>query len=178
MIIGMALKKIFEGATIKVGTDDVSVQFHFGDQKEFNAWVANKMLSKTQKYPLIWYVINAPEPLVNGKLRVESQLILFQGTDSQKFNDKRYETTYLNYLEPLYKLVNKTLSANKWVLLLNGNNKPIPYKDEPNYGVDTLIGNNDFQNVAKKGTKPITIDVVDAKILRLKMEITPDCILN
>lgn len=179
MIIGMALKKVFEGKTIKVGADDVSVQFHFGDQKEFNSWIANKMLSKAQKYPLIWYVINAPEPQNNGKLRVESQLILFQGTNSQIFNDKRYETTYLNYLEPLYELVNETLKRQPYVTLLT-NNKPIPYKDEPNFGVDTNNPNNndnDFTKSSSKGTKGITIDVVDAKILRLKMEIAPKCII-
>ena len=179
MIIGMALKQLFKDKTIKVGLDDVNVQFHFGDQKELNSWIANKMLNKSQKYPLIWYVINAPDPQGNEKLKVESQLILFQGTNSQIFNDKRYETTYLNYLEPLYDLVNKTLNESRFVSLLHSG-KPISYKDEPNYGIDTNTPNNndnDFTKSSVKGSKSITIDVVDAKILRVKMEITPKCII-
>jgi len=180
MIIGMALKEIFKDKTLSINGQDVTIQFHFGDQKEFNHWVASKMKSNKQKYPLIWYVINAPEPQGNGKLRVESQLILFQGTKSELFNDARYSKTYLNILEPLYELVNKTLKEHKYVSLLNSG-LPIPYKDEPNYGVDTNNPNNndnDFTKVSSKGTKSITIDFVDAKILRLKMEITPNCIIN
>ena len=176
MIIGIALKEVFKGLTLNVNGVDVPVQFHFGDQKEFNMWVASKMKSNKQKYPLIWYVINNPEPQGNGKLRVESQLILFQGTKSELFNDARYQKTYLTYLEPLYDLVFKTLSEHKFVSLLYGG-KPIPYKDEPNFGVDTN-SSNDFKNASSKQTKSITIDVVDAKILRLKMEITPKCIIT
>lgn len=175
MIIGMALKEIFKDKTLSINGQDVTIQFHFGDQKEFNHWVASKMKSNKQKYPLIWYVINAPEPQGNGKLKVESQLILFQGTKSELFNDARYSKTYLNILEPLYELVNKTLKEHKYVSLLNSG-LPIPYKDEPNYGVDTS-SESDFQTKTPKGTKSITIDFVDAKILRLKMEINPNCII-
>jgi len=175
MIIGMALKEIFKDKTLSINSQDVTIQFHFGDQKEFNHWVASKMKSNKQKYPLIWYVINAPEPQGNGKLKVESQLILFQGTKSELFNDARYSKTYLNILEPLYELVNKTLKEHKHVSLLNSG-LPIPYKDEPNYGVDTS-SESDFQTKIPKGTKSITIDFVDAKILRLKMEINPNCII-
>jgi hypothetical protein len=178
MIIGMALKEIFKDKTILVDSQEISVQFHFGDQKEFNYWVATKM--KSQKYPLIWYVINAPTPLGSGKLKVDSQLILFQGTKSEILNTTRYELTYLKYLEPLYELVNKTLTEHRYVTLLNSG-KPIPYKDEPNFGVETnnpLLTSNDFATTTAKQTKSIGIVLVDAKILRLKMEITPKCIIS
>ena len=178
MIIGMALKEIFKDKTILVDSQEISVQFHFGDQKEFNYWVATKM--KSQKYPLIWYVINAPTPLGSGKLKVDSQLILFQGTKSEILNTARYEQTYLKYIEPLYELVNKTLTEHRYVTLLNSG-KPIPYKDEPNFGVETnnpLLTSNDFANTTAKQTKSIGIVLVDAKILRLKMEITPKCIIS
>ena len=176
MIIGMALKKIFESKTIKVGLDDVSVQFHFGDQKEFNYWLVNR---KAQKYPLIWYVINAPEPLGDGKLKVDSQLLLFMLNEKvSMFNDVRYGYTYQKYLEPLYELVNKTLKEHKHVTLIS--NKPLGYKDEPFYGIDINNPNNssnDFSSKSIKGTKSVGVDIVDAKIVRLKMEITPKCII-
>ena len=179
MIIGIALKEVFKNLTLNVNSVDVPVQFHFGDQKEFNMWVASKMKSNKQKYPLIWYVINNPEPFVNGKLRVETQLILFQGTKHELFNDSRYDYTYKSILEPLYELVNRTLSQHQYITLLHKGHR-IPYKDEPNFGVDTnepLLTSNDFAKASSKQTKSITIDVVDAKILRLKMEIYPKCII-
>jgi hypothetical protein len=175
MIIGIALKEVFKDKTLLVNEVEVPIQFHFGDQKEFNMWVASKMKSNKQKYPLIWYVINNPEPFVNAKLRVETQLILFQGTKHELFNDSRYDYTYKSILEPLYELVNKTLSEHQYITLLH-KGQPIPYKDEPNFGVDTNE-QNDFTKVASKQTKSITIDVVDAKILRLKMDIYPKCII-
>jgi hypothetical protein len=180
MIIGIALKEVFKDKTLLVNGVETPVQFHFGDQKEFNMWVASKMKSNKQKYPLIWYVINAPEPQGDGKLRVESQLILFQGTKHELFNDSRYLYTYKDILEPLYELVNKTLSQHRHISLLYGG-LPIPYKDEPNFGVDTndvSKKDNDFTKLQSKQTKSITIDVVDAKILRLKMDITPKCIIK
>jgi len=179
MIIGIALKEVFKDKTLLVNEVEIPIQFHFGDQKEFNMWVASKDKYTKQKYPLIWYVINNPEPKVNGKLRVETQLILFQGTKHELFNDSRYDYTYKSILEPLYELVNKTLSQHQYINLLH-KGQPIPYKDEPNFGVDTnepLLTSNDFAKSSSKQTKSITIDVVDAKILRLKMEIYPKCII-
>jgi len=164
MIVGMALKKVFENKTIKVGVDDVTVQFHFGDQKEFNAWVASKMKSGVQKYPLIWYVISEPDPKLNNKLGINSQLVLFQGTKSQIFNTTRYETTYLNYLEPLYNLVSETLTKHKLIRLYDS---VLRYKDEPNYGID---------NTEEPGINGI--DIVDAKIVFINMDICAKCILN
>ena len=163
MIIGMALKEVFKDLKI----DDISVQFHFGDQKEFNHWVVSKMKAKKQKYPLIWYVISSPEPQGNGKLRVESQLTLFQGNEkTQQLNDQRYAYTYLTYLEPLYKEVSKRLKGNKFITLLDAYNG-IKYTDIPNYGIDLATA-----QVPTDG-----VNVVDAKVMRFRMDITPECII-
>lgn len=176
MIVGMALKKVFEGKTIEVGEETVTVQFHFGDQKEFNFWVAEKMKNKRQKYPLIWYVITPHERSLNGKIIIDSQLILFQGNDkTQMLNDARYNSSYLNYLEPTYEMVNKVLTADPYVILLN-KGKPLKDYDEPNYGVNSS-DKSDFTSTGKRGTESIGIVIVDAKIVSLKMEITPKCIL-
>ena len=176
MIVGMALKKVFEGKTIKVGADDVSVQFHFGDQKEFNFWVSKMMRAKEQKYPLIWYIISPHERPANGKIKVDSQLYLFYGNKNvNMMNDERFNTSYLNYLEPTYKMVNEVLRLSPFTTLLNGT-KFLPDYDEPNFGVETS-DNSDFKTTTEKGKKSITIDIVDAKILKLKMEIAPECIL-
>lgn len=164
MIIGMALKEVFKDLKI----DDISVQFHFGDQKEFNHWVVSKMKAKKQKYPLIWYVISSPEPQGNGKLRVEAQLTLFQGNEkTQQLNDQRYTYTYLTYLEPLYKEVSKRLKGNKFITLLDAYNG-IKYTDIPNYGIDLATA-----QIPTDG-----VNVVDAKVMRFRMDITPNCIIS
>ena len=79
----------------------------------------------------------------------------------------------------MYELVNKTLSQHQYITLLH-KGQPIPYKDEPNFGVDTnepLLSSNDFAKSSSKQTKSIGMNFVDAKILKLKMEIYPKCII-
>jgi len=171
MKIGMALKELFKDLTI----DGISVQFHFGDQKELNMWIAFKMKSKKQKYPLIWYVIAPKDPQGNGKFRVDTQLILFQGSKSELFNTERYEKTYLTYLEPLYDEVNRILQQNKFISLLEAYNG-IKDVDEPNFGIEK--SSLDFVSVTQQKQKAGLIDIVDAKILRLKMDVNPNCLIN
>jgi hypothetical protein len=178
MIIGEALKQIFSGLTITIENRVHDVQFHYGDQKELQQWVLMRNRSKLQKYPLIWYVTNNYDQVTNDKFKVESQLILFQLTKREYLNTTRSQTTYLNSLNPLYELVNKTLKRSPFVSLQN-NGKSIPCKDEPNYGVETndpLLTSNDFAKKTTKGDKSIILDVVDAKVLRLKMIIKPYCV--
>lgn len=180
MIIGEALKNIFFGLTLQIENRVHDVQFHYGDQKELQQWILMRNRSKLQKYPLIWYVTNNYEQITKDKFKVESQLILFQLTKREYLNTQRSKLTYLNSLNPLYDLVNKTLSRSPYVSLMN-NGKPIKCKDEPNYGVEInepLSTSNDFAKKTAKGEKSITLDVVDAKVLRLNMVIKPYCAIG
>lgn len=180
MIIGEALKNIFSGLTMEIENRIHDVQFHYGDQKELQQWILMRNRNKMQKYPLIWYVTNNSEQLTKDKYKVESQLILFQLTKREYLNTQRSKLTYLNSLNPLYDLVNKTLSRSPYVSLMN-NGKALKYKDEPNYGVEVnnpTLASNDFATKTAKGEKSITLDVVDAKILSLKMVIKPYCAVN
>lgn len=180
MIIGEALKSIFSGLSLTIENRVHDVQFHYGDQKELQQWILHRNRSKLQKYPLIWYVTNSYDQITNDKFKVESQLILFQLTKREYLNTQRSKLTYLNSLNPLYDLVNKTLSRSPYVSLMN-NGKPIKPKDEPNYGVeinDPLSTSNDFAKKTAKGEKSITLDVVDAKVLLLNMVIKPNCAIN
>ena len=174
MIVGMALLKVFENLTLTVNNQDISIQFHFGDQKEYNQWIASKMRSNRQKYPLIWYVISEHERQRNETIDVDSQLILFMGTKQEYNNIQRYQHNYLTYLEPLRKLVNKTLERHSFIQLYEN---PINDFDEPNFGKNN---DNDFETTSsrKKDPKSIGIDIVDAKILKLKMNINVNCILT
>jgi hypothetical protein len=176
MIIGEALKSVFSGLTIEIANKTYDVQFHYGDQKELQQWILMRNSLKLQKYPLIWYVTNGYEQVTNDKFKVESQLILFQSTKREYLNTQRSNLTYLNSLNPLYLLVNKVLSRNPYLSIMN-NGKPLKCKDEPNYGVQ-VNEQSDFQTKAAKGEKSITLDVVDAKILRLEMVIKPYCLIE
>lgn len=169
MIVAIALKEIFKGLTV----NGESVQYHFGDQKELLKWtIANY---SRQKYPLIWYVINDVEDITNDGLRVDTQLIIFNLTKGEYFNTDRYKNVYLKWIQPTYEAVNNILNKNQFLNVLN-NGKKLPYKDEPNFGVDN--DDNDFTKKKPKGEQGINIDIVDARIMRLKMDIYPKCIIK
>jgi hypothetical protein len=71
-------------------------------------------------------------------------------------------------------LVNKTLERHSSIQLYEN---PINDFDEPNFGKNN---DNDFETLSsrKKDPKSIGIDIVDAKILKLKMNINVNCILT
>jgi len=173
MIVAMALAKIFENFTINVNNQNIAVNFYFGDQKEYNIWIANKMKSNSQKYPLIWYVLAFNERKKNGTIDVDSQLILFMGTQQNYNNVERYHHNYKTYIEPLHLEINKLLEKNPNIILYEN---PINNFDEPNFG----SGNNIEFTKENKVTNPqnISIDIVDARILKIKLNIDVNCILN
>ena len=176
MKVGQALKVVFFEKTLNVQGVEMPIQFHYGDQKELNLWISLKDKVKAQKYPLIWYVIVNQEDAGNGKVMVDSQLILMNLTKREVLNTTRANTTYKDVIEPLYNLVQKTLDYSLTVNLLN-DGKKIPFKDEPNFGVDTSNA-SDFSSKSKKNEQNITTDIVDARILKIKMIINLKCLLN
>jgi hypothetical protein len=176
MRVGEALKKVFEGKTLTVQNQVLPVQFHYGDQKELNLWISLKDKVSSQKYPLIWYVIANEEDAGNGKSKVDSQLILFNLTKRDVLNTTRAQTTYKEVINPLYDLVQTTLDLNLSTNLLN-DGKKIPYKDEPNFGVNES-NQSDFTSKTKQKEQSITTDIVDARILKLRMIINLKCINN
>lgn len=172
--VGIALAKVFENLTINVNNQDVSVKFHFGDQKEFNKWQFEQMRYQVQKYPLIWLAPQGNYKTQKNKtIDVESELILFMGTEQNYNNTERYAHNYLTYLKPLTELVENVLSRHPYILLQES---PINYFDEPNFGAnnDAYFGDSS----KKKDPKSITIDIVDARILKIKLNINTNCILT
>ena len=173
MIVAMALAKIFENLTIDVNNKVVNVNFYFGDQKEYNNWIISKMKSNPQKYPLIWYVLSPNELKRNRTTDIESQLILFMGTKQSYNNVERYYHNYKDYIHPLYLKVSKILEQNPNITLYEN---PINYYDEPNFG----SGNNiEFEKInSATNPKNISIDIVDARLLKIRLNIDTECILN
>jgi hypothetical protein len=173
MIVAMALAKVFENFTINVNNETINVNFYFGDQKEYNNWIANKMKRNSQKYPLIWYVLAPNERQKNNTIDIDSQLILFMGTKQNYNNVERYFHNYKTYLEPLQVAINKLLEKHPNIILKEN---PINNFDEPNFG----SGNNAEFNKNNSITNPknISIDIVDARVLKIKLNIDANCILN
>lgn len=169
--VGIALAKVFETLTI----NDKSVQFHFGDQKEFNKWQAEQMRYELQKYPLIWLAPSGSyDPQKNGTINVDSDLILFMGTEVNYNNTERYHHNYLNWINPLTKTVEKFMERHPFITL---EESPIKYYDEPNFGANN---DADFDpNSSKKyDPKSMTIDIVDARVMKIKININTNCILS
>ena len=173
MIVAMALAKVFENFTIKVNNENINVNFYFGDQKEYNDWINSKLKSHSQKYPLIWYVLAPNERKKNETIDIDSQLILFMNTKQNYNNVERYYHNYKTYLEPLQKSINNLLELNPNIILKEN---PINNFDEPNFG----SGNNAEFTKINSATNPkeISIDIVDARILKIKLNIDANCILN
>lgn len=169
MIVGKALQEVFKDLNV----NGASVQFWFGDQKEFVWWQSALMKAKKQRYPLIWYVISEQAPQRNGFIDVESELYLFMDSKPTINNMERVDYTYKPYLEPLYKLVNQTLARHPYIVLKENPIKQYP--DQPNFGT-----NNDAEftdGSSKKDPKAIGLEIVDAKILKIKISINTNCIL-
>ena len=165
MIVGMALKELFVGLQI----NGVDVQYHLGDQKELNNWIVSK--SKSQKYPLIWYVINPISRSSNGGYEFNTQLILMTSTKVDSLNIERYNSSYINYLNPLYLEVCKSIKKSRFFSF----NEDVDFKflDEPFFGIEK--SKLDFQSVSNQKQQSTLIDIVDAKIIYIKGTYKTNC---
>lgn len=180
MIIGEALKRLINGTEIELtnGGNTVSkkINFHYGDQKELIKWIADK---KSNKYPLVWYVVNPYYDEPTDYKNVTSSLIILQGTEVSWFNSKRTIKSYDEVIEPVWQKVKSILQKNQFIEVLGDLNKKYRIKDEPSFGVNTdgiRLGQSDFTNSSKKGTQSIALDVVDGRIIELNLRIKTNCI--
>ena len=180
MIIGEALKRLINGTEIELSVSDNTVckniNFHYGDHKELTKWIADK---KSNKYPLVWWVISPYYDEPDGFKNVSSRLLIFQSTEVEWFNSKRVVKSYDEVIEPVWQKVKGILSKNQFVQVLGDIPSKYKIKDEPSYGVNTdgiRLGQSDFTNKSKKGTESITLDVVDGRIIELNLRIKTNCI--
>ncbi len=179
MIIATALATVFQGLTIPYNGSERTVQYGYGDQKELLKWV--KSMGNSQKYPLIWYVLNDFTEL-NGKYETEARLVIMQNTESEWFNKTRQSESYTKIIDPLTKLVKKRLTENLHVEIMSRELKDrFKEKDEPNYGVDTNNENltsSDFKSKKTYADVGIVTDIVDVRLLRFGLRINAECLIN
>lgn len=174
MIVANQLKKLFEGLTLTYNEykDEVTkgnevtkdVLFSWGDQKELNKWVAGR--SNSNKYPLIWYVMTPyTRGLFEKSVEVNAKIILFTSTQEKFYNETRGLINYNEILNPLFLKIEGLLLENPNSFEFSS--KDIVITDFPKYGV----GDDDFTNIGQKGTKSITKDFLDAKVIDLRIRV-------
>lgn len=180
MIIGEALKSLIDGTEIELCSNTSSayktINFHYGDHKELVKWIADK---KSNKYPLVWYVVNPYTEDSEGWKNVTSRFLIFQSTEVEWFNSKRSIKSYDDVIEPVWHKVKGILSKSPFVQVMGNLNSKYRIKDEPSFGVNTdgiRLGQSDFTTTSKKGTQSVTLDVVDGRIVEFNILIKTKCI--
>jgi hypothetical protein len=180
MIIASALGKLFDGLTINYEGSERAVQYHWGDQKELNKWVADRNAGNQLKYPLVWYILNDFTEL-NGWYCTEARIIIFQSTQAGWFNPKRQEESYTKIINPVAKIVKKRLKESLFVNVLGNYKDQFIEKDEPNYGVDTsdekTRTSSDFNVTKEFNSQSITTDRTDARLIRFQLRIKAECLI-
>lgn len=184
MIVGEALRRLIQGQTVDLTIDGQTItraiQCHYGDNKELQKWILHRNNEEVTKYPLVWYVISPYTEDANGYKEVSTQLIIFQSTTIHWLNTMRTVKSYDAIIEPVWQKLKSILAQHPHVEVLGGRGKHYVIKDEPSYGVKNdgiRLGQSDFVSQQKQGEKSIAIDVVDGRIINLKIRIKTNCIL-
>lgn len=178
MIIATALKTLFDGQLVNVvnqgvSVDNKAVNFHYGDQKELLLWI--KLRGNQSKYPLIWYVLNDYTEH-EGWYLTDAKLVVMQLTKGDPLNTWRQENSYLGIINPVTEMIVDKLKNQFVQIVSNDLSKKFTYKDEPNYGVSSSEG--DFSTTKESGTRSIVTDIVDARIIRFRLNIKAKCIIT
>jgi len=172
-----ALKTVFKDLTINVDNQDVKVNFNYGDQNDYNKWQFEMKLWEKQKYPLIWMPPSIDvrhHKQKNFTYDVDDELILFMGSELNYNNSERYVYNYIKYIKPLEDKIQSILERHPFIQLYEN---PVQPYDIPNFGTNN-DADFDSSSSKKKDPKSITIDIVDARILKIKLNINVNCIIT
>jgi hypothetical protein len=151
------------------------VHFHFGDSKELAKWIRGR--SGKEKYPLIWYQINEVKNNNGDFIENDCTLIFFTSTKQDYYNNTRSLINYTNILEPLSSKVFDLIDSNGYIqTIFNDPNALYKSFDVPNYGVDE--DGLDMTRNEKKGTKGITIDILDARRIEFQARFNKKCLIK
>ena len=173
MIVGRALGVLFDGMTINVNNSDVTVQNNYGNQDALDKFIAESNKRNARKYPLIFY-ITAPTQYLNGYSYVNSHLVIMMNTKEEFLYKERTDRTYVNYIDPIYHKVVKTLNHSPYVIsLAPSKREKFNYTDFPNWGI-----HKDRQNPHKINDESIITDYVDARKVTLNIKIDTNCLIT
>jgi len=179
MIIANALKRLFTGLTadtvlLGVSKPDTAIKYWYGDQKELITWIANQNTRSTpDKYPLVWYVMSEYTEF-QGWYTTNARLVIMQDTRLAEMNDWRSSNSYEGILEPVWQVVQNTLSSNGYVEIFGSFEDRFKLQTIPNYGVTPQT--NNLQNLNGGTETSISIDLIDCIVIDFKMRINANCI--
>ena len=173
MIVGRALGLVFDGMSIEVEGSNVAIQNNYGNQDALNKFIAESDKKGSRKYPLVFY-LTAPTEFLNGESYVESHLVIMMNTKEEFLYKERTDKTYINYIDPIYHEIVKTLNRNPYIVSLTKTKRErFNYVDFPNYGI-----HQDRQNPHKANDQSIVTDYVDARRVNLNIKINTNCLIT
>lgn len=173
MIVGRALGVLFDGMTINVNGSDVTVQNNYGNQDALDKFITESNKRNARKFPLIFY-ITSPTQYLNGYSYVDSHLVIMMNTKEEFLYKERTDKTYIDYIDPIYHEVVKTLNHSTYVSsLAPSKREKFNYTDFPNWGI-----HQDRQNPYKINDESIITDYVDARKVALNIKIDTNCLIT
>jgi hypothetical protein len=174
MIIATALGEVFNGTTITYNSVGQSVNYHYGDQKELLAWINLKTKANARKYPLVWYILNSFTEH-QGWYETDCTLVILQNTKSEWFNPTRQAESYTKIIDPVWNKIRNALLTNNNVQVMGDLPKRFDLLDKPNYGID---GNSQNLETANGKGKSVVTDIVDGRVIRFRLRIKAQCLIN
>lgn len=177
MIIGRALGLVFDGMTIESPVGTVIVQNSLGNQDSLNKFIAKSDLDRSRKFPLIFYIINKTKKLGNYRY-CDTELVIMMNTKESLLYKDRTDKTYIDYIEPVFEKVKETLIKNIFITDLSEKIDRYSYDDIPNYGIRNEESNKSIKPVSAVQNKSAVTDYVDARIVKLRLKINTNCIIQ
>lgn len=171
MIIGAALGRLFNDLSIRVNNNKVNVQFNYGNQDMLEKFIALSDERQQPKYPLVFYVTSENKITPSGNYHIDTQLVIMAHTNIEFLAKQRTQDVYVDYIDPVYHLLRRTIDRNRQITLLGANKEDkFSYVDLPNYGV--IRGDVG----GSKSNQSVVTDFVDARLINFNFRIKPECI--
>lgn len=170
MIVERALCKLFDGITISVDGNDVTVQNNMGNQDALDKFIAESDLKQVRKYPLVFVGLGDVYRDYNGYKYSRSKIYILMNTMEGLLYKDRADKTYIKYIEPIYQEVKRILTTKQEVIVIGDLPDKYAYVDRPNFG----IVKGDVGTV--KQSESVATDYVDARIIDLDFKIKTSCI--
>lgn len=171
MIIGEALGRLFNSMRVDIsGLGKISVQYTYGNQDHLDKFIAMSDAENVVKYPLVFYVTNEYEE-VNGWKTVDTDLVILMNTSADFLAKDRTSKTYTRFIEPVDNEVRRLINRSGYVHVMGDLATKWKRVDIPNFALEA----SNRLGVKTSDTSVVT-DIVDARIIKVKLRIKTDCI--
>ena len=177
MIIGRALGNLFDGMTIMVGVDTITVKNNYGNQDALNKFIHESVDKAASKFPLLFYVINPARTFGNYQY-CDTNLIIMMNTEEPFLYKERTDAIYIKYIEPVYDAAVKLMRQSVFVTDLSEKIDRYSYTDVPNYGIINQESTKSLKPVSVVQNQSAVSFYVDARIIKLRLKINTGCLIT